>query len=862
MCTTKNYLHAIEKEIELRLNGFQTTLFEGKFLGKDDNGLKYVMTESKRTNAKFEDIQNTFIQAVKKGVSSARVYMVPENKVPRVDLEPKNLIVLTNLTFEVDKDTGKKTVYFWMKEHIKEGHILCIPPSTIPMAAEIAVMEHVSGVHGDLGVAARSEVNNFESFYNIPAIIPQALNSIMQKEELDLPSYTPVELADDDYYILKDNNRPGNSEQRKFVCNALSTPDFTIKVGPPGSGKTTAIIELIIQLVKRGKRILLVASTNVAVDNILEKLKDHLDLACVKRYGCEDNPNISNDAKKFINGKPFMKTEAKALQERLKRIPEDKRTAVQQELLEHSDVKDNLLLYEFLQENTPIVAGTTFGASLEVMRQLSLKGSDEPPFDYLILDEASKTTIQEFLVPACLCNHWIIVGDIQQLPPYVSDDDLAENLQICYPDDSDKEREYTVASDSLLMSAGKQMRQTVVLVEKESEMDAYWYKRYAKKYDILFADADKSEYDDVLPYATVIVGTLPSLKEKRDLIAPRVTTIRVARDKNTGRILHEEGMQEWVAAARYNREKLFERFDENDPKEWHDEISWRLIRMFEQRDNDVNADKSTLTRLKEEVDQLIPEGDKEACKKRIRIFEQIYLPSCMELLSRGYGEYRDLALFRGIPEKMLDERCVKLSYQHRSHQQIAQLASDEFYDGMAMRSEHMEGKREWSYRRFGKQHVHWENIKGRCDHKNRNKKEQAWIEKELEKFRDFAKAKPKKDEKSGKVEKWSVAVLSFYKEQAEELKAVCLRVFKDSSKFVTFSVGSVDSFQGHEADIVFLSYSNQVATCFISAPNRLNVAITRARYMMVHVGNWRAMSKGQGALGRIVQKLKNVTHNL
>ena len=87
-------------------------------------------------------------------------------------------------------------------------------------------------------------------------------------------------------------------------------------------------------------------------------------------------------------------------------------------------------------------------------------------------------------------------------------------------------------------------------------------------------------------------------------------------------------------------------------------------------------------------------------------------------------------------------------------------------------------------------------------------------------------------------------------------------MFKDCSKFVTFSVGSVDSFQGHEADIVFLSYSNQVATCFIGAPNRLNVAITRARYMMVNVGNWRAMSKGQGALGRIVQKLKNVTHNL
>lgn len=856
MCTTKHYLHALEKEIELRLNGFQTTLFEGEFQGKDRDGFKYVMAESNRTNAKFEDIQNSFVQAAKKGVNSTRVYMVPENKVPRVELDPDNQIALERISVEEGKNTGKKIVYFWTKKLIKEGHILCIPPSTVQIAAEIAVMEHVSGECGDLGVAARHEVNSFESIYGIPKKIPEALTSIMQKGELNLPSYTPTGLVDDDYYILKDNERKGNDEQRKFVCNALSTPDFTIKVGPPGSGKTTAIIELIIQMVKRGKRILLVASTNVAVDNILEKLKDHLDLTCVKRYGCEDNPNISNDAKKFINGKPFMKTEARALQERLKRIPEDKRTAVQQELLEHSDVKDNQLLYELLQENTPIVAGTTFGASLEVMRQLGSKGVDEPPFDCLILDEASKTTIQEFLVPACLCKHWIIVGDIQQLPPYVSDDDLAENLQICYPDDSDKEREYTVASDSLLMSAGKQMRQTVVLVEKESEMDAYLYKEYAKKYNILFADADKPEYDDMLPYATVIVGTLPSLKEKRDMIAPRVTTVRVARDKNTGRILHAEGMQEWVAAARYNREKLFDRYDENEPKEWHDEISWRLIRMFEQRDNDVNADKSTLTRLKEEVDQMIPEGDAEACKKRIRIFEQIYLPSCMELLSRGYGEYRDLALFRGIPEKMLDERCVKLSYQHRCHPQIAQLASDEFYDGMAMRSEHMDGKREWPYRRFGKNHVHWENIRGRCDHKNRNRNEQRWIANELEKFREFAKAKPKKDGK------WSVAVLSFYKEQAEELKNVCLRVFKDCSKFVTFSVGSVDSFQGHEADIVFLSYSNQVATCFIGAPNRLNVAITRARYMMVNVGNWRAMSKGQGALGRIVQKLKNVTHNL
>ena len=115
-------------------------------------------------------------------------------------------------------------------------------------------------------------------------------------------------------------------------------------------------------------------------------------------------------------------------------------------------------------------------------------------------------------------------------------------------------------------------------------------------------------------------------------------------------------------------------------------------------------------------------------------------------------------------------------------------------------------------------------------------------------FKKFAKKHSKKE--------YSVAVLSFYKEQAEKLKIKCKEIF-NGAKNVHYEAGSVDSFQGHEADIVFLSYSNSHPTCFLEAPNRLNVAITRARYMMVHVGNWNAMSKAQGALGRIVQKLKN-----
>lgn len=844
MCTTKNYLHALEKEMKLRLNGFQTSLVNATFVSKDPLGIKYELRESERTNSHFEDILGSFFNCYKKGFCC---YQVPENEVPKIELKPENQFKMNKFIIKIDPETKDSIGIVWLNSHIKSGHLLCVPPSTAQIAAEISVMEHVGGIRGEISEEVRNEVDSFEERYNLPNTIPNALVSLLQTNELNLGHFDTCEIPEDDYVVLTDNARPGNSEQRKFVCKAVSTTDFCIMVGPPGSGKTTSILELIIQLIRRGKRILLVASTNVAVDNILESLKDHLDLVCVKRYGNDDSGKISNDAKKFI-GANFKKTEAACLKKRLTKILE--RSKAQQLLLENCDVANNENLYDIIQENAPIVAGTTFGAALAEMSKLN----NEPPFDYMILDEASKTTIQEFLVPAVLCKHWIVVGDIMQLPPYVCDDDLAENLQICYPDEKDKQREYTVASDTLLAFAGRTFRQMAILVEKESEMDTYLYKKYAKENDILFADADNIEDQKLLPYATIIVGSIKSFNENRNMLPPRITTVRLARDKSTGRVLHELEMQEFESIARYNRETLFARFDENIPREWHDEISWRIVRMFEQRNNNVNVDHSALERLKVDIEKLIPKSDSENCKKNIQIFEQIYLPSCMELFIKGYGEYKTLALFKGMPDIALNERCVTLSFQHRSHQEIAQIASDEFYDGQAMRSEHMKDKREWEYSRFSS-HVHWENVKGFCDSKNRNKKELQYIENELKNFCDFCKKHNKNESK------WSIAALSFYKEQASELKKICQKIFKDC-KNVTFSAGSVDSFQGHEADIVFLSYSNQVPTCFISAPNRLNVAITRARYMMVHVGNWRSMSKAEGALGRIAQKLNKVVHNI
>jgi superfamily I DNA and/or RNA helicase len=65
---------------------------------------------------------------------------------------------------------------------------------------------------------------------------------------------------------------------------------------------------------------------------------------------------------------------------------------------------------------------------------------------------------------------------------------------------------------------------------------------------------------------------------------------------------------------------------------------------------------------------------------------------------------------------------------------------------------------------------------------------------------------------------------------------------------VRIELCTVDRFQGHEADVVFLSIANQRVTNFLESVNRMNVALTRARYQRVVVGNRLRLRRREGTL--------------
>lgn len=458
MISEKEYIRAIESEIELKLSGFQTNFVEVKDV-EDVKGFEYELLPSERTRSKFNDIIDSFKSNYKRGWGC---YQISENEVPHTKLKKENFLQINRLK---DDRPNSGKVLISLSASVKKGFLLCIEPSIQQQLAEIFAIESLTGKK--LSFQRERIRDRLDEEFPIMMDSKQlALSHLFKQENLTLPSFENVELKDEDYFVLKENNRKGNDEQRRFVQTALSTPDFAFLEGPPGSGKTTAIVELLYQLMLRNQRVLLVASTNVAVDNIIEKF---LELSpngkdfCIRRCGDGDNSKISFVGKKFIS-KNFSKTEFEMLKSRLGKLK--KRTPEQDFLFNHSESDKNAKLFDVIEENAPIVAGTTFGASLPELRKRMQKENFNPPFDYLIIDEASKTTVQEFLVPAILCKHWIIVGDIKQLPPYVDDADFANNLQAAYLDDEDLKLNLTAASDTLLASKGKDNRQVCILKEK------------------------------------------------------------------------------------------------------------------------------------------------------------------------------------------------------------------------------------------------------------------------------------------------------------------------------------------------------------------------------------------------------------
>lgn len=205
-----------------------------------------------------------------------------------------------------------------------------------------------------------------------------------------------------------------NRSQNEAIQKVIEAQDVAVVHGPPGTGKTTTLVEAIIETLQREEQVLVCAPSNAAVDWISEQLSrrgvnvlrignalrisdEMLECSYERRYADHpDYPELWSIRKALRQG--FEKGKSIEKQAKLQKLRER-----QTEL----EIKINADLFN----QARVISCTLIGSAYHIL--------ERHHFNTLFIDEAAQA-----LQPACWtailkANRVILSGDHQQLPPTV-----------------------------------------------------------------------------------------------------------------------------------------------------------------------------------------------------------------------------------------------------------------------------------------------------------------------------------------------------------------------------------------------------------------------------------------------------------
>jgi superfamily I DNA and/or RNA helicase len=228
-----------------------------------------------------------------------------------------------------------------------------------------------------------------------------------------------------------------NEVQQAAVRFALSAADVALIHGPPGTGKTTAVVELIRRAIRRGAKVLACAPSNLAVDNLLERLlaggervvrlghparvlpelrartldllvDEHPDVRLARKL-VKEAMGLFRRADRFTRAKPEPGARRETRQEARALLDDARR--LERQAVEH------------ILDTADVLCATLTGLDSELL------GTRR--FDLAVIDEACQSVEPGCWIPLLRCERVVLAGDHCQLPPtVVSQPAAAEGLGV------------------------------------------------------------------------------------------------------------------------------------------------------------------------------------------------------------------------------------------------------------------------------------------------------------------------------------------------------------------------------------------------------------------------------------------------
>ncbi len=222
------------------------------------------------------------------------------------------------------------------------------------------------------------------------------------------------------------------NEALNLICNAQ---DVAIIHGPPGTGKTTTLVQAILYKLREEQQVLVCAPSNAAVDLFVEKLdQEGVNVVRIGHPARVTQNILSNtlDAK-IVHHSDYkeLKTlrkradEYRSMGKKYKRnFGPSEREQRRMLFAEASKLKDEAEHLEFYIVNGILSSAQVIASTLVGANNYQLKGMR---FETVFMDEAAQALEPAAWIPILKSDKVIFAGDHFQLPPTIKSFDAARN---------------------------------------------------------------------------------------------------------------------------------------------------------------------------------------------------------------------------------------------------------------------------------------------------------------------------------------------------------------------------------------------------------------------------------------------------